>query len=147
MTNLFNFELISKDQNARLGKLSTAHGEINTPIFMPVGTAATIKAMHLKDIEISGAEIILANTYHLMLRPGQENIREMGGVRKFMGWDKPLLTDSGGFQIMSLGNLRQVQNDGVTFKSHLDGTKYFLSPKISTDIQNALDATITMQLD
>ena len=120
MNNFFNFELISKDNNARLGKLSTAHGEINTPIFMPVGTAATVKAMHLKDIEISGAEIILANTYHLMLRPGQENIREMGGVRKFMGWDKPLLTDSGGFQIMSLGNLRQVQNDGVTFKSHLD---------------------------
>ena len=147
MNNFFNFELISKDKNARLGKLSTAHGEINTPIFMPVGTAATVKAMHLKDVEAAGAEIILANTYHLMLRPGQENIREMGGVRKFMGWDKPLLTDSGGFQIMSLGNLRQVQNDGVTFKSHLDGTKYFLSPKISTDIQNALDATITMQLD
>ena len=147
MNNLFNFELISKDKNARLGKLSTAHGEINTPIFMPVGTAATVKAMHLKDVEAAGAEIILANTYHLMLRPGQENIREMGGVRKFMGWNKPLLTDSGGFQIMSLGKLRQVQNDGVTFKSHLDGTKYFLSPKISTDIQNALDATITMQLD
>ena len=147
MNNVFNFELISKDKNARLGKLSTAHGEINTPIFMPVGTAATVKAMHLKDGEAAGAEIILANTYHLMLRPGQENIREMGGVRKFMGWDKPLLTDSGGFQIMSLWNLRQVQNDGVTFKSHLDGTKYFLSPKKSTDIQNALDATITMQLD
>ena len=131
MNNFFNFELISKDKNARLGKLSTAHGEINTPIFMPVGTAATVKAMHLKDVKASGAEIILANTYHLMLRPGQENIREMGGVRKFMGWDKPLLTDSGGFQIMSLGNLRQVQNDGVTFKSHLDGTKYFLSPNAS----------------
>ena len=116
MNNLFNFELISKDKNARLGKLSTAHGKINTPIFMPVGTAATVKAMHLKDIETSGAEIILANTYHLMLRPGQENIREMGGVRKFMGWKKPLLTDSGGFQIMSLGKLRQVKNDGVTFK-------------------------------
>ena len=147
MNNLFNFKLLSKDKNARLGKLSTAHGEINTPIFMPVGTAATVKAMHLKDVEASGAEIILANTYHLMLRPGQEKIKEMGGVRKFMGWNKPLLTDSGGFQIMSLGKLRQVQNDGVTFKSHLDGSKYFLSPKISTDIQNSLDATITMQLD
>ena len=147
MTNLFNFELISKDQNARLGKLSTAHGEINTPIFMPVGTAATVKAMHLRDVEASGAQIILANTYHLMLRPGQKIIKKMGGVRKFMGWDKPLLTDSGGFQIMSLGKLRQVQNNGVTFKSHIDGTKFFLSPKISTDIQNALDATITMQLD
>jgi len=147
MNNLFNFKLLSKDKNARLGKLFTAHGEINTPIFMPVGTAATVKAMHLKDVEASGAEIILANTYHLMLRPGQEKIKEMGGVRKFMGWNKPLLTDSGGFQIMSLGKLRQVQNDGVTFKSHLDGSKYFLSPKISTDIQNSLDATITMQLD
>ena len=147
MSDKFNFKLISQDKNARLGKLTTAHGEIETPIFMPVGTAATVKAMHLKDVEASGAQIILANTYHLMLRPGQKNIKEMGGVRKFMGWDKPLLTDSGGFQIMSLGKLRKIENDGVTFKSHLDGTKYFLSPKISTDIQNSLDATISMQLD
>ena len=147
MTNNFNFQLISQDKNARLGKLTTAHGIIDTPIFMPVGTAATVKAMHLKDVEEAGAQIILANTYHLMLRPGEKNIKEMGGVRKFMGWNKPLLTDSGGFQIMSLGKLRKVENEGVTFKSHLDGTKYFLSPKISTDIQNALDATISMQLD
>ena len=147
MTNNFNFQLISQDKNARLGKLTTAHGIVNTPIFMPVGTAATVKAMHLKDVEEAGAQIILANTYHLMLRPGEKNIKEMGGVRKFMGWNKPLLTDSGGFQIMSLGKLRKIENDGVTFKSHLDGTKYFLSPKISTDIQNALDATISMQLD
>ena len=147
MNEKFNFKLISQHKNARLGKLTTAHGEIDTPIFMPVGTAGTVKAMHLKDVEASGAQIILANTYHLMLRPGQKNIKEMGGVRKFMGWNKPLLTDSGGFQIMSLGKLRKIQNDGVTFKSHLDGTKYFLSPKISTDIQNALDATISMQLD
>ena len=147
MKNNFNFKLISQDKNARLGKLTTAHGIVDTPIFMPVGTAATVKAMHLKDVEEAGAQIILANTYHLMLRPGEKNIKEMGGVRKFMGWNKPLLTDSGGFQIMSLGKLRKVENDGVTFKSHLDGTKYFLSPKISTDIQNALDATISMQLD
>ena len=147
MTNNFNFKLISQDKNARLGKLTTAHGTIDTPIFMPVGTAGTVKAMHLKDVEEAGAQIILANTYHLMLRPGEKNIKEMGGVRKFMGWNKPLLTDSGGFQIMSLGKLRKIENDGVTFKSHLDGTKYFLSPKISTDIQNALDATISMQLD
>ena len=147
MNGKFNFKLISQDKNARLGKLTTAHGDIDTPIFMPVGTAATVKAMHLKDVEASGAQIILANTYHLMLRPGQKNIKEMGGVRKFMGWNKPLLTDSGGFQIMSLGKLRKIENDGVTFKSHLDGTKHFLSPKISTDIQNALDATISMQLD
>ena len=147
MKNNFNFTLISQDKNARLGKLNTAHGTIDTPIFMPVGTAATVKAMHLKDVEEAGAQIILANTYHLMLRPGEKNIKEMGGVRKFMGWNKPLLTDSGGFQIMSLGKLRKIENDGVTFKSHLDGTKYFLSPKISTDIQNALDATISMQLD
>jgi len=147
MKNKFNFQLISQDKGARLGKLTTAHGIIDTPIFMPVGTAATVKAMHLKDVEEAGAQIILANTYHLMLRPGEKNIKEMGGVRKFMGWNKPLLTDSGGFQIMSLGKLRKIENDGVTFKSHLDGTKYFLSPKISTDIQNALDATISMQLD
>ena len=147
MNDKFNFKLISQDKNARLGKLNTAHGAIDTPIFMPVGTAATVKAMHLKDVEASGAQIILANTYHLMLRPGQKNIKEMGGVRKFMGWNKPLLTDSGGFQIMSLGKLRKIENEGVTFKSHLDGTKYFLSPKISTDIQNSLDATISMQLD
>lgn len=147
MKNNFNFKLILQDKNARLGKLTTAHGIVDTPIFMPVGTAATVKAMHLKDVEEAGAQIILANTYHLMLRPGEKNIKEMGGVRKFMGWNKPLLTDSGGFQIMSLGKLRKVENEGVTFKSHLDGTKYFLSPKISTDIQNALDATISMQLD
>ena len=147
MKNNFNFKLISQDKNARLGKLTTAHGIVDTPIFMPVGTAATVKAMHLKDVEEAGAQIILANTYHLMLRPGEKNIKEMGGVRKFMGWNKPLLTDSGGFQIMSLGKLRKIENEGVTFKSHLDGTKYFLSPKISTDIQNALDATISMQLD
>ena len=147
MKNNFKFTLISQDKNARLGKLNTAHGTIDTPIFMPVGTAATVKAMHLKDVEEAGAQIILANTYHLMLRPGEKNIKEMGGVRKFMGWNKPLLTDSGGFQIMSLGKLRKIENNGVTFKSHLDGTKYFLSPKISTDIQNALDATISMQLD
>ena len=147
MKNKFNFKLISQDKNARLGKLTTAHGIIDTPIFMPVGTAATVKAMHLKDVEEAGAQIILANAYHLMLRPGEKNIKEMGGVRKFMGWNKPLLTDSGGFQIMSLGKLRKIENNGVTFKSHLDGTKYFLSPKISTDIQNALDATISMQLD
>jgi queuine tRNA-ribosyltransferase len=147
MKNNFNFKLISQDKNARLGKLNTAHGTVDTPIFMPVGTAATVKAMHLKDVEEAGAQIILSNTYHLMLRPGEKNIKEMGGVRKFMGWNKPLLTDSGGFQIMSLGKLRKIENEGVTFKSHLDGTKYFLSPKISTDIQNALDATISMQLD
>ena len=147
MKNNFNFKLILQAKNERLGKLTTAHGIVNTPIFMPVGTAATVKAMHLKDVEEAGAQIILANTYHLMLRPGEKNIKEMGGVRRFMGWNKPLLTDSGGCQIMSLGELRQVENEGVTFKSHLDGTKYFLSPKISTDIQNALDATISMQLD
>lgn len=147
LSNSFNFKLISNDKNARLGKLITAHGEIDTPIFMPVGTAATVKAMYLKDVVSAGAQIILSNTYHLMLRPGDETIKKMGGVRKFMGWNKPLLTDSGGFQIMSLGDLRKVEEDGVTFKSHLDGSKYFLSPKISTDIQNALDATITMQLD
>ena len=147
MNDQFKFKLMGKDKSARLGKIFTAHGDIETPIFMPVGTAGSVKAMHLRDVEQAGAQIILANTYHLMLRPGQNNIREMGGVRNFMGWKKPLLTDSGGFQIMSLGKLRKVEQEGVTFKSHLDGTKYFLTPKLSTDIQNALDATISMQLD
>ena len=126
---MFEYTLHSSSASARCGTFVTPHGEIETPVFMPVGTAGSVKAMHLRDVELAGAQIILANTYHLMLRPGQKNIREMGGVRNFMGWKKPLLTDSGGFQIMSLGKLRKVEDKGVTFKSHLDGTKYFLTPK------------------
>ena len=109
---------------ARRGTLTTAHGVIETPVFMPVGTAATVKAMTVNDVWATGAMIILANTYHLMLRPGPERVERLGGIRNLMGWDGPLLTDSGGFQVMSLGDLRKIDEDGVTFKSHLDGSKH-----------------------
>ena len=117
----FEYKLIKNDANARFGKIITAHGEIDTPVFMPVGTAATVKALRVDDIKKSNSQIILANTYHLMLRPGENIINQLGGVRKFMNWDGPLLTDSGGFQVMSLGNLRTINEEGVTFKSQLDG--------------------------
>ena len=147
MTKKFKFSLLNSDFNARAGKIVTAHGVIETPIFMPVGTLGTIKAMHLRDVLELGAQIILANTYHLMLRPGENVIKKFGGVRNFMSWEKPLLTDSGGFQIMSLSQLTKISNSGVEFKSHIDGTKHFLTPEKSTEIQKSLDATISMQLD
>ncbi len=147
MSKNFNFTLLSNDFNARAGILNTKHGLIETPIFMPVGTLATVKAMGLKDLDEIGATIILSNTYHLMLRPGIEVIKKFRGVRNFMNWEKPLLTDSGGFQIMSLSKLTKVNDSGVEFKSHLDGSKYFLSPEKSTQVQNFLDSTISMQLD
>ncbi len=143
----FQFSLLNSDKNARAGEIITAHGNIETPIFMPVGTLATVKAMHLRDVLEIGAQIILANTYHLMLRPGENIIKKFGGVRRFMSWQKPLLTDSGGFQIMSLSKLTKLSDTGVEFKSHIDGTKYFLTPEKSTEIQKILDATISMQLD
>ena len=147
MIKKFQFSLLNSDKNARAGKIMTAHGNIETPIFMPVGTLATVKAMHLRDVLEIGAQIILANTYHLMLRPGESIIKKFGGVRRFMSWQKPLLTDSGGFQIMSLSKLTKLSDSGVEFKSHIDGTKYFLTPEKSTEIQKTLDATISMQLD
>ena len=147
MNKKFNFKLISSDSAARAGKIQTAHGNINTPIFMPVGTLGTVKAMHLRDVLNLGAEIILANTYHLMLRPGEEIIKKFNGIRNFMSWKKPLLTDSGGFQIMSLSKLNKISSSGVEFKSHIDGKKHFLSPEKSTEFQQVLDATISMQLD
>ena len=122
-------------------------GDVETPVFMPVGTAATVKGMMPDSVRETGASIILANTYHLMLRPGAERVGRLGGVRRMMGWDGPLLTDSGGFQVMSLGPLRSLDEDGVTFKSHLDGTRYRLTPERSTEIQHLLDATITMAFD
>ena len=143
----FSFALKSTEGMARRGVLNTAHGVIQTPVFMPVGTAATVKAMTVDDVWVTGAMIILANTYHLMLRPGPERVERLGGVRKMMGWDGPLLTDSGGFQVMSLGALRKIDDDGVTFRSHLDGSKHKLTPERSTDIQRMLDATITMVFD
>ena len=147
----FSFTLKATDgperHGPRRGQLTTAHGVIETPVFMPVGTAATVKAMTPDQVWSTGAMIILANTYHLMLRPGPERVERLGGVRKLMGWDGPLLTDSGGFQVMSLGALRKIDADGVSFKSHLDGSMHRLTPERSTDIQRMLDATITMAFD
>ncbi len=143
----FSFSLKTTDGAARRGRLKTAWGEVETPVFMPVGTAATVKGMTVDSVRSTGASIILANTYHLMLRPGAERVARLGGVRKMMGWDGPLLTDSGGFQVMSLGPLRKLDEDGVTFKSHLDGSKHRLTPERSTEIQHLLDATITMAFD
>jgi len=143
----FKFEIIKNHKNSRLGKVITAHGEIETPVFMPVGTAATVKALTVEDIKKSNSQIILANTYHLMLRPGEKIIEKLGGVRNFMNWSGPLLTDSGGFQVMSLGKLRTINEDGVIFKSQLDGKKFNLTPEKSIQIQHALGSTITMCFD
>ena len=147
MQTKFNFELINQDEGARLGILTTAFGHIDTPAFMPVGTAATVKGMMPEAVAETGAQIILSNTYHLMLRPGADRVKHLGGVRKMMNWKGPLLTDSGGFQVMSLGPLRKIDENGVTFKSHLDGSPHLLTPEISTEIQHKLDATITMVFD
>ena len=147
MLTEFNFELITQDEQARLGALHTGFGRIDTPAFMPVGTAASVKGMMPEAVAQTGAQIILSNTYHLMLRPGPDRVERLGGVRKMMNWKGPLLTDSGGFQVMSLGPLRKLDENGVTFKSHLDGSYHLLTPEISTQIQHKLDATITMAFD
>jgi len=143
------YELIKecKQSGARLGKLHTPRGVINTPIFMPVGTAATVKAMTPEELKDLNAEIILSNTYHLYLRPGHELIEKAGGLHKFMNWDRPILTDSGGFQVFSLGDLRKISEEGVEFRSHIDGSKHFLSPEKATEIQNALGSDIMMAFD
>lgn len=143
------YELIKecKQSGARLGKLHTPHGVINTPIFMPVGTAATVKAMTPEELKEMDAEIILSNTYHLFLRPGHELIEKAGGLHKFMNWDRPILTDSGGFQVFSLGDLRKITEEGVEFRSHIDGSKQFLSPEKATEVQNALGSDIMMAFD
>ncbi len=135
------------DGAARAGTLHTAHGPVATPVFMPVGTAATVKAMTADAVRSTGAPIVLANTYHLMLRPGAERVAALGGLHRFMDWPGPILTDSGGFQVMSLGKLRTLDADGVTFASHLDGSKHRLTPERAIAIQDSLDATITMVLD
>ncbi len=147
MVNEFSFKLKNTDNKARRGAVLTAHGSIQTPAFMPVGTAATVKALRSDDIKNSGAEIILGNTYHLMLRPGIELMKELGGLHKFMNWDKPILTDSGGFQVMSLSKIRKISDEGVEFSSHIDGSKYFVSPQRSIEIQHVLDSDITMIFD
>ena len=147
MSEKFSFTVLATDGAARLGKLVTAHGAVDTPVFMPVGTAATVKAMFPETVAATGSQMILANTYHLMLRPGVERIARFGGVRQFMKWDGPLLTDSGGFQVMSLSKLRKITEDGVTFQSHIDGLKHHLTPERSIQIQHRLDATVTMAFD
>ncbi|MGI6765750.1 MAG: tRNA guanosine(34) transglycosylase Tgt [Lentihominibacter sp.] len=143
------FELHKTDSRtgARRGTLKTPHGEIHTPIFMPVGTAATVKAMRPEQVEELGAQIILSNTYHLYLRPGHDVIREAGGLHKFMNWDKPILTDSGGFQVFSLGAMRKIKEEGVSFRSHIDGSKHMISPEKSMEIQHSLGADIMMAFD
>jgi queuine tRNA-ribosyltransferase len=142
-----SFELIATDGAARRGRLSTAHGNINTPAFMPVGTAGTVKAMMPEDVAATGAEIILGNTYHLMLRPTAERVAKLGGLHRFMNWPKPILTDSGGYQVFSLSKRRTISEEGVIFQSHIDGTKIELTPERSIEIQNLLGSNITMVLD
>ena len=143
----FSFQVMATDGAARLGRLATAHGEIDTPAFMPVGTAATVKAMTPGAVAETGAQILLANSYHLMLRPGAEIVERLGGLHEFMNWPGPILTDSGGFQVMSLAEMRDIAEDGVTFKSHIDGSRHQLTPERCVDIQRALDADISMVLD
>ncbi|HJR56039.1 MAG TPA: tRNA guanosine(34) transglycosylase Tgt, partial [Rhizomicrobium sp.] len=143
----FRLELAATDGAARTGVIHTARGEIRTPAFMPVGTAATVKAMLPESIRETGADILLGNTYHLMLRPGAERIGRLGGLHKFMGWSRPILTDSGGFQVMSLAGLRKVTEEGVRFQSHIDGHHEFLSPERAMEIQRLLGSDIQMVLD
>jgi queuine tRNA-ribosyltransferase len=143
----FRFELLSKAGAARRGRMHTAHGTIETPAFMPVGTAGTVKGMTPEAVLETGAEIVLANTYHLMLRPGAERVAGLGGLHRFMHWNKPILTDSGGYQVMSLASLRKIDEEGVTFRSHIDGSAHRLTPERSTEIQHLLDATISMAFD
>lgn len=146
---MFSFELIKKDSRtkARLGKIKTDHGEIQTPIFMPVGTKATVKTMKTDELKNLKAQIILGNTYHLYLRPGTEVIEKAGGLHKFMNWDGPILTDSGGFQVFSLANIRNIVEEGVEFRSHIDGSKQFLTPETSMEIQHVLGSDIMMCFD
>jgi queuine tRNA-ribosyltransferase len=147
MGNEFAFKLSGTDGLARVGELSTAHGNIQTPAFMPVGTAATVKALTPEMVKGTGAEIILGNTYHLMLRPTAERIASLGGLHKFMNWSGPILTDSGGFQVMSLSGIRTISEKGVEFQSHIDGSKHMLSPERSMEIQHLLGSDITMIFD
>ncbi len=143
----FRFELLATDGAARRGRLNTAHGSVDTPAFMPVGTRATVKAMTPDAVRTTGAQMILANTYHLMLRPGSDAVEKLGGLHRFMDWPGPILTDSGGFQVMSLSSLRKITETGVTFRSHLDGTAFELTPARAMEIQRQLDADVTMVLD
>ena len=147
MSERFAFTIAATDGAARTGSIAMHRGTIRTPAFMPVGTAATVKAMKPKDVETAGADIILGNTYHLMLRPGAERVARLGGLHAFMGWDRPILTDSGGYQVMSLSELTKRSEEGITFKSHLDGTRHLLSPERSIEIQRLLGSNIVMAFD
>jgi queuine tRNA-ribosyltransferase len=143
----FSFEISATDGAARTGTIRMQRGEIRTPAFMPVGTAATVKAMRPEEVRASGADIILGNTYHLMLRPGAERVAKLGGLHRFMGWERPILTDSGGYQVMSLSELTKVTEEGVAFASHLDGSRHMLSPERSIEVQRLLGSDIVMQFD
>ncbi len=147
MTDAFSFSLRASDGRARTGAITTPRGVIRTPAFMPVGTGATVKAMFPEDVAATGADVILGNTYHLMLRPGAERIARLGGLHKFMHWDKPILTDSGGYQVMSLSKLRRITEQGVTFQSHLDGANVALTPERAIEVQCLLGSDIQMVLD
>src|ERR1700674_5142538 len=147
MSDAFTFRLIASDGSARHGEMTTPHGRIRTPAFMPCGTQATVKGLRPEDVRATGTDIVLANTYHLMLRPGAERIASLGGLHRFMNWPYPILTDSGGFQVMSLSALRKVEPEGVTFRSHLDGAMVELTPERAIEIQTLLGADISMQLD
>ena len=147
MTDRFQFTVNATDGKARTGVINTPRGDIRTPAFMPVGTAATVKAMLPESVRETGADILLGNTYHLMLRPGAERVARMGGLHRFMNWDRPILTDSGGFQVMSLASLRKLTEEGVTFSSHIDGSKHVLSPETSMEIQRLLGSDIVMCFD
>src|SRR3954471_7439757 len=143
----FAFSIAATDGRARTGTLSMRRGEISTPAFMPVGTAATVKAMKPADVRATGADIILGNTYHLMLRPGAERVAKLGGLHQFMGWERPILTDSGGYQVMSLSELTRTNEEGVRFKSHLDGSTHLLTPERSIEVQRLLGSDIVMAFD
>ncbi len=147
MTSTFSYRLLGRDGAARLGEISTPRGRIRTPDFMPVGTVATVQALYPDQVKAAGADVILANTYHLMLRPGAERIARLGGLHTFMRWPGPILTDSGGFQVMSLSKIREVTEEGARFQSHLDGSRHMLTPERSIEIQCLLGADIQMQLD
>ncbi|MCU0789801.1 MAG: tRNA-guanine transglycosylase, partial [Nitratireductor sp.] len=147
MTVEFSFRLLATDGLARRGEITMPRGVIRTPAFMPVGTVGTVKAMYMDQVKATGADIILGNTYHLMLRPGAERVARLGGLHDFVRWQGPILTDSGGFQVMSLAALRKLTEEGVTFQSHVDGSRHMMTPERSIEIQGLLDSDIQMQLD
>src|ERR1700756_3300298 len=147
MPDAFSFRLLATDGVARRGEIATPHGAVATPAFLPIGTQATVKGLAPEAVKALGADIVLANTYHLMLRPGAERIAALGGLHRFMNWPGPILTDSGGFQVMSLAKLRKLDENGVTFQSHIDGSRHVLTPERSMEIQDLLGSDIEMQFD